>query len=41
VVHELSEGDAIYFQAHIPHEFVNFGIGPCTYYLIINSQKQR
>jgi transcriptional regulator with XRE-family HTH domain len=41
VNYELNEGDAIYFQAHIPHEFKNFGIGPCTYYLIINSQKIR
>jgi transcriptional regulator with XRE-family HTH domain len=41
VVYELNEGDAIYFQAHIPHEFNNFGIGPCTYYLVINSQKIR
>lgn len=41
VPHELNEGDAIYFQAHISHEFINFGIGPCTYYLIINSQKSR
>jgi transcriptional regulator with XRE-family HTH domain len=40
-VYELNEGDAIYFQAHIPHEFQNFGIGPCTYYLVINSQKTR
>ncbi len=39
--YELNEGDAIYFQAHIPHEFTNFGIGPCTYYLVINSQKTR
>ncbi len=39
--YELNEGDAIYFQAHIRHEFVNFGIGPCKYYLIINSQKTR
>jgi len=41
VVYELNEGDAIYFQAHIPHEFQNSGIGPCTYYLVINSQKIR
>lgn len=41
VPHDLNEGDAIYFQAHITHEFVNFGIGPCKYYLIINSQKIR
>jgi transcriptional regulator with XRE-family HTH domain len=40
-VHEMNEGDAIYFQAHVPHEFQNFGIGPCTYYLVINSQKAR
>lgn len=39
--YELYEGDALYFQAHIPHEFENFGTGPCTYYLIINSQKAR
>ncbi len=39
--YELHEGDALYFQAHISHEFKNSGIGPCTYYLIINSQKVR
>lgn len=39
--YELSEGDALYFQAHVPHEFINSGIGPCQYYLIINSQKVR
>ncbi len=41
IVYELNEGDALYFQAHIPHEFQNFGIGSCTYYLVINSQKTR
>jgi transcriptional regulator with XRE-family HTH domain len=41
VGYELNEGDALYFQAHVPHEFKNFGIGPCTYYLIINSQRIR
>jgi len=40
-VHELNEGDAVYFQANVRHEFVNFGIGSCQYYLIINSQKVR
>lgn len=40
-VYELHEGDAIYFQANIPHQFQNCGTSPCTYYLIINSQKVR
>ena len=40
-VYDLSEGDALYFQAHVPHEFVNNGMGPCQYYLIIDSQKVR
>lgn len=40
-VHNLSEGDALYFQAHITHEFVNAGRGACQYYLIIDSQKAR
>lgn len=40
-VHSLSEGDALYFQAHITHEFVNDGRGACQYYLIIDSQKAR
>jgi transcriptional regulator with XRE-family HTH domain len=40
-VYELNEGDALYFQAHIPHEFENCGVAPCTYYLVINSQKIR
>lgn len=39
--YELSEGDALYFQAHITHEFINNGIGLCQYYLIIDSQKVR
>jgi transcriptional regulator with XRE-family HTH domain len=41
MTYDLNEGDAIFFQAHISHEFINFGIGPCKYYLIINSQKIR
>jgi transcriptional regulator with XRE-family HTH domain len=41
VNYDLGEGDALYFQAHIPHEFKNLGKGPCTYYLIINSHKIR
>lgn len=40
-VHNLDEGDALYFQAHVTHEFVNEGRGPCQYYLIIDSQKAR
>ncbi|MBY0226935.1 MAG: XRE family transcriptional regulator [Hyphomicrobium sp.] len=40
-IYDLSEGDAMYFQAHVPHEFINNGLGPCQYYLIIDSQKIR
>jgi transcriptional regulator with XRE-family HTH domain len=40
-MYTLNEGDAIYFQAHIPHAFENCGNGPCVYYLVINSQKAR
>ncbi len=33
----LREGDALYFEADVPHRFDNAGRGECTYYLVINS----
>jgi len=32
----LGEGDAIYFEADVPHRFDNAGDGPCSYYLVIS-----
>ena len=33
----LSEGDALYFEADLPHRFDNAGAGECSYYLVISS----
>lgn len=33
----LQEGDALYFEADVPHRFENAGSGECSYYLVINS----
>ncbi len=33
----LREGDALYFEADVPHRFDNAGRGECTYYLVISS----
>ena len=33
----LEEGDAVYFEADVPHRFDNAGEGKCSYYLVINS----
>lgn len=33
----LEEGDAIYFEADIPHRFDNAGEGECSYYVVISS----
>ena len=35
--HRLREGDAIYFEADLPHRFDNLGTGTCSYYLVIDS----
>lgn len=35
----LREGDALYFDATVEHEFVNAGRGRCVYYLVINSSR--
>jgi len=34
----LREGDAVYFEADVPHRFDNAGEGECSYYLVISSQ---
>lgn len=34
----LEEGDAIYFEADLPHRFDNVGEGECSYYLVISSR---
>ena len=33
----LEEGDAIYFEADVPHRFDNAGPEECSYYLVISS----
>ena len=33
----LREGDALFFEADVPHRFDNVGRGECSYYLVINS----
>lgn len=33
----LHAGDAIYFEADIPHSFANAGEGECSYFLVISS----
>ncbi len=35
----VREGDAIYFEADVPHSFVNAGKGDCSYYLVISSRR--
>jgi transcriptional regulator with XRE-family HTH domain len=34
----LEEGDAVYFEADVPHRFDNAGEGKCSYYLVISSR---
>jgi len=34
----LDEGDALYFEADVPHRFDNAGEGECSYYLVIDSK---
>jgi transcriptional regulator with XRE-family HTH domain len=34
----LEEGDALYFEADVPHRFDNVGKGECSYYLVIGSR---
>jgi quercetin dioxygenase-like cupin family protein len=34
----LEEGDALYFEADVPHRFDNVGKGECSYYLVIDSR---
>ena len=36
--HSLGEGDALYFEADLPHRFDNAGDGECSYYLVIFSK---
>ncbi|CAA9385001.1 MAG: Transcriptional regulator, Xre-family with cupin domain [uncultured Rubrobacteraceae bacterium] len=33
----LREGDALFFEADVPHRFDNAGQGECAYYLVISS----
>jgi mannose-6-phosphate isomerase-like protein (cupin superfamily) len=35
----LDKGDALYFEADIPHRFDNAGDGECTYYLVISTRE--
>ena len=32
----LEEGDALYFEADVPHRFDNAGEGECSYYLVVD-----
>jgi quercetin dioxygenase-like cupin family protein len=34
----LEEGDALYFEADVPHRFDNAGEEECSYYLVIDSK---
>jgi transcriptional regulator with XRE-family HTH domain len=34
----LEEGDALYFEADVPHRFDNAGEGECSYYLVVGSE---
>lgn len=36
--HVLETGDALYFEAHVPHRFTAGGRSACRYMLIINNQ---
>src|SRR5215218_6618567 len=36
----LEWGDALYFEADIPHRFDNAGDGECTYYLVISTREK-
>lgn len=36
--HVLEQGDALYFQAHIPHTFTADDTTPCQYFLIIDNR---
>lgn len=36
--HVLEGGDALYFEADVPHRFDNAGEGECSYYLVIDSK---
>ncbi|WP_047865579.1 helix-turn-helix domain-containing protein [Rubrobacter aplysinae] len=35
--HVLEAGDAVYFEADVPHRFDNAGEGECGYYLVIHT----
>ena len=35
----LREGDAVYFEADVPHRFDNAGETECSYYLVISSRQ--
>ena len=35
--HLLEEGDALFFEADVPHRFDNAGEGVCSYYLVVSS----
>src|SRR5918912_1185559 len=35
----LREGDALYFEADVPHRFDNVGEEECSYYLVLSSRR--
>jgi transcriptional regulator with XRE-family HTH domain len=35
----LEKGDAVYFEADVPHRFDNVGEAECSYYLVIDSRR--
>ncbi len=38
---ELGVGDALYFEAHVPHRFENIGTGNCVWLLVIDASRLR
>ncbi|HEY8074251.1 MAG TPA: cupin domain-containing protein, partial [Labilithrix sp.] len=39
--HRLGEGDAIVFEADVPHSYVNAGSGECVMYLVMTYAEQQ
>lgn len=39
--YRLGEGDALYFEADVPHRFSNAGRSTCSYYLVVSSANRK
>lgn len=37
--YELAEGDSLFFEANVEHQFINLGEAECQYYLVIDSHE--